>query len=222
MQNSQAISLNPAPELGGRTVDARDPLRRASNSKPKILSRLLYIRGDISLVTPPTDRRLSREPLYSAEERRRRDASVWTIVQGVLAPVQFAIFLISAVLVVRYLATGEGFAAATVSIIVKTIALYTIMITGSVWEKVVFGRYLFAKAFFWEDVFSMLVLALHTAYLVVLATEALEARAQMYLALAAYATYVINAAQFLLKLRAARLDRSGNADETSELVGSLL
>ena len=51
----------------------------------------------------------------------------------------------------------------------------------------------------------MLVLALHTAYLAALFTGALEARAQMLLALAAYATYLINAGQFVLKLRAARL-----------------
>ena len=50
----------------------------------------------------------------------------------------------------------------------------------------------------------MLVLALHTAYLVALFTGALGARGQMLLALAAYASYYINAAQFLLKLRAAR------------------
>ena len=141
--------------------------------------------------------------------------------QGVLAPVQFAIFVISFVLVVRYLATGEGFAIATASVVVKTLALYAIMITGSIWEKVVFGRYLFARAFFWEDVFSMLVLALHTAYLAALATDALAPQGLMLLALAAYAAYVINATQFLLKLRAARLDRSGQADETSELVGSV-
>ena len=48
---------------------------------------------------------------------------------------------------------------------VKTLALYAIMITGSIWEKVVFDKWLFAHAFFWEDVFSMLVLALHTGYL---------------------------------------------------------
>ena len=47
-------------------------------------------------------------PLYSAEERPRRDASVWTLVQGVLAPVQFLVFLVSLVLVLRYLATGAG------------------------------------------------------------------------------------------------------------------
>jgi 3-vinyl bacteriochlorophyllide hydratase len=68
--------------------------------------------------------------------------------------------------------------------------------------------YLFAPAFYWEDVFSMLVLALHTAYLVALATDALDARGQMMLALAAYATYVVNATQFILKLRAARLDQA--------------
>jgi 3-vinyl bacteriochlorophyllide hydratase len=144
-------------------------------------------------------------PLYTADERRRRDASVWTLVQGVLAPAQFFIFLVSLILVLRYLATGEGETAATASVVVKTLALYAIMITGSIWEKEVFGRYLFAPAFFWEDVFSMLVLALHTAYLGALALGWLDARGLMFLALAAYAAYVVNATQFLLKLRAARL-----------------
>ena len=91
---------------------------------------------------------------------------------------------------------------------VKTLTLYTIMITGSIWEKDVFGRYLFAPAFFWEDVFSMLVLALHTAYLVALVFGALDATRADVLALAAYATYVVNATQFLLKLRAARRERT--------------
>lgn len=146
--------------------------------------------------------------LYTPEQRRRRDATPWTLVQGVLAPIQFLALLVSLVLVLRFLATGEGLAAATVSIVVKTMLLYTIMVTGCIWEKVVFGQYLFAPAFYWEDVFSMLVLALHTAYLVALATGALGATGQMLLALAAYAAYAINATQFLLKLRAARLDEA--------------
>lgn len=149
--------------------------------------------------------------LYTAEERRRRDESPWTLVQGILAPVQFLVFLVSLGLVARYLVTGAGLEAATVSIVVKTLVLYTIMITGAIWEKVVFGQYLFARAFFWEDVFSMLVLALHTAYLWALYTGALDARGLMYLALAAYAAYVINAAQFVWKLRMARLEGAGKA-----------
>jgi 3-vinyl bacteriochlorophyllide hydratase len=161
---------------------------------------------------PTTDRRRrARAPLYTPEERVRRDRSSWTVVQGVLAPLQFLVFLVSLVLVLRFLATGEGHAAATVSVVVKTLALYAIMVTGCLWEKDVFGVYLFAPAFYWEDVFSMAVLALHTAYLVALVTGWLDARGQMMLALAAYATYVVNAGQFLLKLRAARLDAARQA-----------
>ena len=146
-----------------------------------------------------------RAPLYTAEERQRRDATAWTLVQGVLAPVQFIACAVSLFLVLRYLATGEGLFAASVSFVVKTALLYTIMVTGSVWEKVVFGKWLFAPAFFWEDVVSMLVLALHTACLIAMFTGWLDARSQMLLALAAYTSYAVNAAQFLLKLRAARL-----------------
>jgi len=157
----------------------------------------------------PIARTTTAAPLYTAEERRRRDASGWTIVQGVLAPLQFLAFLVSLGLVLRYLATGEGLALATTSVVIKTLLLYAIMVTGSLWERDVFGRYLFARPFFWEDVFSMLVLALHTAYLAALAAGALDARPLMALALAAYAAYVINATQFILKLRAARLDEAG-------------
>lgn len=145
-------------------------------------------------------------PMYTPEQRRRRDASGWTLVQGILAPLQFVVFLVSLALVVHFLATGEGAAAATASIVVKTAALYAIMITGSIWEKVVFGRWLFAPAFFWEDVVSMVVLALHAAYVVALVGGLGSERGRMLLALVAYAAYAVNAAQFLLKLRAARLD----------------
>ena len=151
---------------------------------------------------------LRGRPLYTADERLRRDASVWTLVQGVLAPVQFLVFLISLGLVLHYLATGHGLALATGSVVVKTLVLYTIMITGAIWERDVFGRYLFARAFFWEDVVSMLVLALHTTYLIALFSGAVDAERQMWLALAAYATYLINATQFVLKLRAARLQHA--------------
>jgi 3-vinyl bacteriochlorophyllide hydratase len=144
-------------------------------------------------------------PLYTAEERRRRDSTKWTLVQGILAPIQFFIFLASLALVLRFLTTGEGQAIATASIVLKTCLLYTIMITGSIWEKVVFDEWLFAQPFFWEDVFSMLVLALHTAYLVALFTGWGSPAEQMTIALAGYAAYVINATQFILKLRAARL-----------------
>ncbi|MBB3898126.1 2-vinyl bacteriochlorophyllide hydratase [Roseococcus suduntuyensis] len=156
-----------------------------------------------------THRQRTPRPLYTPEERVRRDATPWTMVQGILAPVQFLVFLVSLGLVLNYLATGQGLWAAEASVVVKTLVLYTIMITGCVWERVVFGKYLFAPSFFWEDVFSMLVLALHTAYLGALLFAWGDTYFQMWLALAAYAAYVINAGQFVWKLRIARLQARG-------------
>ncbi|NRA29191.1 MAG: 2-vinyl bacteriochlorophyllide hydratase [Parvularculaceae bacterium] len=145
--------------------------------------------------------------LYTEEQRRIRDGSKWTLVQGILAPLQFIVFLVSLVLVLRYLASGDGYVAANLSVILKTLVLYTIMVTGSIWEKEVFGQYLFAGPFFWDDVVSMGVLALHTAYLAGLALG-WDERTLMVTALAAYASYVINAAQFLWKLRLAKRESS--------------
>lgn len=161
-------------------------------------------------VVPPPERAAGLRPVYTDEERVRRDATRWTLVQGVLAPLQFVVFLASLALIVRYLASGEGWAAAALSVVTKTLVLYLIMITGAIWEKVVFGQYLFAPSFFWEDAVSMLVIALHTACLIAWFTgEAwLGPREQMLLALAAYAAYVVNAAQFLFKLRRARRERA--------------
>lgn len=125
--------------------------------------------------------------------------------QGVLAPLQLLAMLASAVLLVRYLSTGGGWAAAAASVVVKTAFLYAIMITGSLWEKDVFGKYLFAPAFFWEDAGSFVAIALHTAYLAGLAFPFADHRQLAWLALVGYAAYAVNAFQFLLKLRAARL-----------------
>lgn len=156
-------------------------------------------------------RSTGRDPLYTAEERARRDASKWTLVQGILAPVQFLVFLVSLALVLRFLLTGAGYEAATLSILVKTGFLYLIMVTGAIWEKIVFGQYLFAPAFFWEDVFSFAVIALHTAYVWALVAGDLPPSGEMAIALAAYAAYVVNAGQFLRKLHLARRDAEGMA-----------
>jgi 3-vinyl bacteriochlorophyllide hydratase len=159
----------------------------------------------LDIVTSPQQVRNSgNAPLYTPAQRRRRDESRWTLVQAVLAPLQFLIFFISLALVCRFLATGEGATLADLSIVAKTLALYTIMVTGAIWEKDVFGRYLFAPAFFWEDAISMVVIALHTAYIAMLLGGLGSIEARMWVALAGYAAYVLNAGQFLLKLRAAR------------------
>ncbi|HKK35046.1 MAG TPA: 2-vinyl bacteriochlorophyllide hydratase [Paracoccaceae bacterium] len=151
----------------------------------------------------------SRPPLYTPEQRARRDATVWTTVQGVLAPVQFLVMLVSSALLLNFLLTGEGLLAATVSVIVKTAILLLIMVTGSIWEKVVFDEWLFADAFFWEDVVSFGVIALHLVYVLAL-VAGWAPTTQAAIALVAYAAYAVNAIQFILKLRAARLQEAAD------------
>lgn len=160
-------------------------------------------------MSPATSQAVLRSApaLYSPEERARRDASGWTLVQAILAPLQLLVFGLSLVLVVRYLATGHGASLAAGSVVLKTLVLYTIMVTGSIWEKDVFGCWLFARPFFWEDVVSMGVIALHTAYLIMFFAEIGTAHAQFQVALVAYAAYLVNAMQFLYKFRAARRSR---------------
>jgi 3-vinyl bacteriochlorophyllide hydratase len=151
--------------------------------------------------------------LYTREQRWRRDHTPWTLVQGVLAPLQFVVFLISLVLVGRTLIWGEDAQWALWSVVTKTGVLYLIMVTGSIWEKKVFGQYLFAASFFWEDVVSMGVMVLHTAYLVGWYSGWLDSTELLCLALAAYASYVVNAAQFVWKLRMARLSSESSQHE---------
>ena len=161
-----------------------------------------------------------KQTLYTPAERARRDATVWTLVQGILAPLQFLAFAISVCLVINFLLNGVGFTAATVSVVIKTSLLYAIMVTGAVWEKVVFGRYLFAPSFFWEDVVSMLVMALHTAYVVMWLVGWGTPTEQMWVALAAYASYVVNALQFLLKFQAARQTSAADLGASPKVMGA--
>ena len=159
--------------------------------------------------------------LYTPAQRARRDATRWTLVQGVLAPVQFVIFLISLYLVMTSLSSGLHTDWALISVVIKTLVLYAIMVTGAIWEKAVFGQYLFAGPFFWEDVVSMVVLALHTIYLWVWWQGQWSATEQLWLALVAYCTYGVNAAQYIRKFRMERLQRSVIQGPTSGVQVSL-
>ncbi len=198
------VSRYPRPVSHHRDNELSNNLYSQSDESVAAVANAALVASEAKLAVSSSPQRL--RTLYTPEQRIRRDATKWTLVQGILAPVQFAAFLISLTLVVRYLTLGDGFFIATASVVIKTLLLYAIMITGSIWEREVFGCYLFAPAFFWEDVFSFLVLALHSAYLVALFAGLGDARQQMLLALAAYASYFVNATQFILKLRAARRD----------------
>lgn len=133
---------------------------------------------------------------YTPEQLARRDHSIWTKVQGVLAPTQFIAFLVSAVLVYRAWSTQSGYEAATISIIIKITLLWAITITGMIWEKEIFGHYFLAKEFYWEDIGNLVAILTHNMYFVVRHLGWSD-DAVMATMLCAYATYLINCAQFV-------------------------
>lgn len=145
--------------------------------------------------------------MYTPVQLARRDSSIWTRVQMVLAPLQFVAFVISFVLVARYLVTGEGYVAATASVIIKIALLWAITISGMIWEHEIFGHWFLAPQFFWEDVGNAVAMLFHNLYFVAIALGWSE-RATMSLMLLAYCTYLVNCTQFVVKgIRAGRQRR---------------
>lgn len=153
---------------------------------------------------------------YTPEQFARREASPWTRVQIVLAPIQFLAFLISFALVIRYLTSGAGYGIATVSVLIKIGLLWAITITGMIWEKQIFGHYFLAREFFWEDVGNAVAIATHSLYFIARGLHWSE-HSVMLVMLLAYCTYLINCAQFVRKgMQAGRQRRELQALRGSE------
>jgi 3-vinyl bacteriochlorophyllide hydratase len=152
--------------------------------------------------------------MYTPEQLARREASPWTRVQIILAPIQFVAFIISFILVVRYLRTGDGHLAATISIWIKIALIWALTITGMFWENDVYGHYFMAPQFFWEDLGNLIAIITHNAYFVA-QWIGMSDRNVMLVMLFAYITYLFNAAQFIVKgVRSARQRRRLSAAMT--------
>jgi len=143
---------------------------------------------------------------YTAEQMERRQNSKWTIVQMVLAPLQFLTFVISLMLIIHYLSTGEGYTIATISVLIKIVLLWAITITGMIWEKEVFGKWFMAPEFFWEDLLNAVALFMHNLYFVAMLLGFSEYDL-MLLMLVAYVSYLVNFGQFFVKGLQARQQR---------------
>lgn len=136
--------------------------------------------------------------MYTPEQLRRREASKWTKVQIILAPIQFLVFIISFALVIRYLVTGEGHDIATFSIWLKIALIWALTITGMLWEYDMFDHYFMAKEFFWEDVGNLIAIITHNLYFVARWMGADE-QTVMWVMVFAYITYLFNAGQFVYR-----------------------
>ncbi|NCC31894.1 MAG: 2-vinyl bacteriochlorophyllide hydratase [Chloroflexia bacterium] len=146
--------------------------------------------------------------MYTEDQLRRRERSRWTKVQIILAPIQFVVFLISFALVLRYLATGEGYLITTISIWLKIALIWALTITGMLWEHDMFDHYFMAKEFFWEDVGNLIAIITHNLYFVAQWMGA-DSRTVMWVMVFAYVTYLFNAVQFIIRgVNSARQRRS--------------
>ncbi len=158
-------------------------------------------------------------PRYTPAQLERRNASVWTKVQAILAPIQFVIFIAGLAVTLMYQAGAgiDSFTWVTIFVILKTFVFLLIFVTGAFFENDVFGKYVFAPEFFWEDVGSSIAIVVHFSYFVLFYMGADE-NILIWTALLAYLSYLINAAQFVLRLiiekRHARKSRSRTVSTT--------
>jgi 3-vinyl bacteriochlorophyllide hydratase len=143
---------------------------------------------------------------YTAEQIQKRQNSKWTLVQTILAPLQFLTFIVSLVLIVRYLSTGEGYDITNFSVLLKILMLWLITVTGMFWEKEVYGKWFMAPEFFWEDAFNAVAMVMHNLYFVALLLG-WSHNDLMTLMLVAYISYLFNFGQFFLRGLRARKQR---------------
>lgn len=140
-------------------------------------------------------------PRYTPEQLAKRNASVWTEIQILLAPVQFVIFLTGIGLNALYASNPASidFFWISVAILFKTLFFVILFITGMFFEKDIFGKWVFSKEFFWEDVGSSVATFFHFLYFV-LAWKGYPDDTLVIWATVAYSSYIINAVQYLVRI----------------------
>ncbi len=138
---------------------------------------------------------------YTPEQLAKRNASVWTDLQIKLAPVQFLIFLAGIILNTLYAKQliHIPFYWISVALLFKTLFFVVLFITGMFFEKDIFGKWVYSKEFFWEDVGSSFATFFHFLYFV-LAWKGFDENVLVIGAYMAYMSYIINAIQYLVRI----------------------
>jgi 3-vinyl bacteriochlorophyllide hydratase len=140
-------------------------------------------------------------PRYTPEQLIKRNASVWTEIQIILAPVQFLIFLAGVTLNTLYAtnAVSIDFFWISITILFKTLFFAILFITGMFFEKEIFDRWVYSPEFLWEDIGSTVASFFHLLYFV-MAWMGFPEKLLVMEAYIAYLTYVINALQYLVRI----------------------
>jgi 3-vinyl bacteriochlorophyllide hydratase len=140
-------------------------------------------------------------PRYTPEQLAKRNASIWTEIQIMLAPVQFVIFLTGVALNTLYAnhVIHIEFYWISVALLFKTLFFVVLFITGMYFEKDLFGHWVYSKEFFWEDVGSSIATVFHFLYFI-LAWKGFPENILVIGAYMAYLSYIINALQYLARI----------------------
>ncbi|MEC9487300.1 MAG: 2-vinyl bacteriochlorophyllide hydratase [Prosthecochloris sp.] len=139
-------------------------------------------------------------PRYTPEQLAKRNASIWTDIQIILAPLQFFVFL-TGVIVTSLYAAGiiQTFYWVSIAILFKTLFFALLFITGMFFEKEIFNKWVYSKEFLWEDVGSTVAGAFHLLYFI-MAWMGYSNDVLVWEAYLAYFTYIVNALQYLVRI----------------------
>ncbi len=138
---------------------------------------------------------------YTPEQLVKRNASVWTDIQIILAPIQFLFFVVglTTTALYKYSLFVTSFYWVSVAILFKTLFFALLFITGMFFEKEIFNKWVYSKEFFWEDVGSTIAAFFHLLYFF-LAWRHYSEKVLLFDAFLAYFTYVLNALQYLVRI----------------------
>jgi len=147
--------------------------------------------------------------------QERRAASIWTKIHPVFAIAQLLVFLVSLLLLGLYALHAVPFHAVHVSVLVKVALMLGAIVTGALWERDVFGWWWFAPDYLVEDATTVMVVALHVAYLVLVYFWPANTHAIVAMLCVAYTVYAINVAHYIIRNRQMRAfaERSASAEE---------
>lgn len=140
-------------------------------------------------------------PRYTPEQLMKRNASVWTDIQLILAPIQFFVFLAGVIVTFLYVQNDQIFSFywVSVAILFKTLFFGLLLVTGAYFEKEIFDKWIYGKEFLWEDVGSTVAAFFHLLYFV-MAYMGYPEDVLIWEAFLAYFTYVVNALQYLVRI----------------------
>ncbi len=143
--------------------------------------------------------------------QERRDASIWTRIHPIFAIGQLGIFLVSVVLLVLFAFHVVPFTAVYLSVLMKIACMVGAIVTGSLWERDVFGPWWFADDFFIEDVMTVNVFLLHVGVVVTYFVQSPDLRAVLALLVFSYAVYALNVGQYIFRHMGMRGQAAGAA-----------